>query len=377
MDEMGLPFEEVLARLKQFSSRDHHFDDGDIFGSMCTKPHDAAIKAHMMFLEANLGNRGLYPGTSDMENEVVEDVGTLLGMQRPKGQMLSGGTEANLLALWSAREFTGKNKVLLPQHAHFSFKKACRMLKMEAIEIPSSEKYVLDSKVLPGFLEDNVACVVAVAGITETGLCDPIDEIGRILEGTSIPFHVDAAFGGFVLPFIEHPPRFDFDIPKLTSMTVDPHKMGMGTIPGGILLYRDDSFLKGIRSHAPYLTQKSHYAITGTRGSAGVAAAFSAIKSLGCSGYRSIVRDCMDNTRHLCARAKVAGFPCAFEPLTNVVVLSMNEPEYVYKMLTDAGIFCSTSRNPKGLRIVVMPHVSRENIDALVSKIKEVVTCPP
>ena len=371
-----MPPKKVLSLLEGFHSRDVHFSDGQIFGSMCTIPHPTAVKAHCLFLESNLGNRGLYPGTAEMENEVILEVGELLGLSGPKGQILSGGTEANILALWAARETTGKDRVLMARNAHFSFKKACQMLGLETVEIDLDENYVMDVQDLSAKIDHRTAAVIAVAGITETGLCDPIEKIGKALEGRNIPLHVDAAFGGFVLPFLDKPPIFDFTVPQLTSMTVDPHKMGMGTIPGGMLLYRDDSYLEGIRSHAPYLTEHTHYSITGTKGSAGVASAYAAIRSLGKDGYKKNVQKCMENVDRLIAGAKLLGMDPAVEPLTNVVVLDVGKdpgPKAIHTALKKEGYWTSLCREPPGLRLVIMPHIEPDHIDGLLQALAKVI----
>ena len=80
-----------------------------------------------------------------------------------------------------------------------------------------------------------------MAGTTEFGQVDPVEEIGRIAEEKDVFFHVDAAFGGFVIPFLEGCPlKFDFAVPGVSSIAIDPHKMGMSTIPSGGLLYRNE-----------------------------------------------------------------------------------------------------------------------------------------
>ncbi len=374
MEEDGWPRKKVLSKLEDFSTMDRHFTEGSIFGSMCTRPHDLALHAHAMFLESNLGNRGLYPGTAEMEKELVEDVGTLLHLSDPAGQVVSGGTESNIIALWASREKTNRKRVLLPASAHFSFIKACQMLKMEPVVVPLDEEYVMDLDSLEGALEEELpACIVTVAGATETGYWDPIDKVGAMIRGKDVPLHVDAAFGGFVLPFIDDPPEFDFAIPEVTSITIDPHKMGMGTIPSGMIIYRQDSFLSGIRSQSPYLTQRTHYSVTGTKGSAGVASAYSAVKSLGRRGYARVVKRCMEMTDYAIVKAENIGISPSLPPKINVLVLDVEEPEELYQKLMGEGLFASVSKNPPGLRLVIMPHVDRSSLDRFFSAVEGVL----
>ena len=68
-----------------------------------------------------------------------------------------------------------------------------------------------------------------------------------------------------VIPFLEDPVPFDFAIPGVTSIAVDPHKMGMSTIPCGCLLTRDPGILNTLNIDTPYLTVKQEYTLGGTR----------------------------------------------------------------------------------------------------------------
>ena len=82
-----------------------------------------------------------------------------------------------------------------------------------------------------GFIDRNTICLVGVAGTTEYGMVDPIEDLSKIACEHDIFLHVDAAFGGMVIPFLERPIPFDFALPGVTTIAVDPHKMGMSTIP--------------------------------------------------------------------------------------------------------------------------------------------------
>jgi tyrosine decarboxylase/aspartate 1-decarboxylase len=70
-----------------------------------------AKKIYAQNLEKNLGDPGLYPGTASLEREAIQSLGVLLSNLQACGHIVSGGTEANLLAMWSARNLSGKEKV--------------------------------------------------------------------------------------------------------------------------------------------------------------------------------------------------------------------------------------------------------------------------
>jgi len=58
---------------------------------MCTPPHPVAARAHAMFLETNLGDPGLFPGTAALERLLVRRLGALMHLPEAGGYATSGG----------------------------------------------------------------------------------------------------------------------------------------------------------------------------------------------------------------------------------------------------------------------------------------------
>ena len=108
MQQKGLSKKEVINELKRIHNFDHQYSDGKILCSMCTQPHHLAKKTYKMFLESNLGDPGIFPGTAQLEKEVISDLATLLHDKNCRGFVVSGGTEANLLALLAPRNMAKK-----------------------------------------------------------------------------------------------------------------------------------------------------------------------------------------------------------------------------------------------------------------------------
>ena len=96
-----------------------------------------AEKAYQMFFDSNLGDSGLFPGSAQVEKEVMAQLAGLLNNADASGFMVSGGTEANLMALLAARNRAqiDEPEVILPESAHFSFNKICGMLKIKPIYV--------------------------------------------------------------------------------------------------------------------------------------------------------------------------------------------------------------------------------------------------
>ena len=370
MWEKGVANSIIMKELEDASSQDYHFCNGKVISSMCTKPLDIAQEAHSRFIESNLGNAGLYPGTLDLEKQVIEEIGQLLNGSNIAGGILSGGTEANITALWIARNITGKKKVIFPKSAHFSFHKACDILAMEPVMVELNDNYTIDIEQVEKEIDDDLCAIVGIAGTTELGAVDDIQALADLLPEKAF-LHVDAAFGGFVLPFIEDAPKYDFSIPAVSSMTSDPHKMGMATIPSGALLVRNRDWIRNIHKEAPYLDMIGQLsALSGTRSSAAVAATYAAMRSLGRDGYVNLVKECMDITGYALEKARKLGLEPVMEPLMNILCLYVPEPRKIQKELSKKGWKVSVAQNPESLRLVIMPHVTRQSIDGLFAELE-------
>lgn len=372
MQKRGVDARRVMRELREASEEDLHFRDARILGSMCTEPLGIARRAHGMFLEANLGNPGYYKGTWRLERETLRMLERLLHGRNLGGFTVSGATEGNITALWMARNTTRRKTVVAAKTAHFSVRKAVDLLGMRLVEVGHDDEYRMDVDALRKAVTRDTAAVVAVAGTTELGQVDPIDEVGDLCLDRAF-LHVDAAFGGFVLPFLEeigaNLPGWDFRVPGVSSIVLDAHKMGMATIPASHLLVREASHFAKIAVESPYLTSVYQTSLLGTRNSAGVAAAYAAMRALGREGYRKIVAQCMKNTRLIVKRAREARIEPAIEPVMNVVAFPFKDVEAVQRALDAKGWRVSTARNPPALRVVVMPHITPKAAHAFVDEL--------
>lgn len=203
MEDKPISKKDILEELDEIQSKDHKYSDGRILGSMCTEAHPFAKEVYCKFLDSNLGDPGLFKGTKYIEDEVINSIGELLSISKPYGNIVTGGTEANIMAMRAARNHARKYKgikngeIIIPDSAHFSFKKAADMMNLKIIEAKLDENYKIDVESVKENISDKTVAIVAIAGTTELGLVDPIEELSKIAYENNIYFHVDAAFGGF------------------------------------------------------------------------------------------------------------------------------------------------------------------------------------
>ena len=378
MEEQGLTEGEVERLLEEKKRKDLRYER--IFSSMCTYPHEIAIRAHMKFIEANLGDHGLFPGTKEMEDEVVRMLGSLLGKEDAAGYITTGGTESNIQAIRAARNLKRKElgsaaafNIVVPESAHFSFDKIADLLSLEVRKARLDDELRVDVEAVKELMDERTVAVVGIAGTTEFGQIDPIEELSEVALERGVFLHVDAAFGGFVIPFLERRYRFDFSVEGVSAISIDPHKMGMSTIPAGCLLFRRREHLEALAVETPYLTTKAQYSLVGTRSGAAAAATYAVLKLLGKEGLRRVVRECMRLTRLVVDGARKLGVEPVIEPVMNVVALKVENVELVVERLRERGWRVSTTRKPRALRLVIMPHVTEEAVMQFLKDFEEVL----
>ncbi|MDY6965330.1 MAG: tyrosine decarboxylase MfnA [Halobacteriota archaeon] len=371
--ENGLPEGEVIALLEKMKKKDLSYDR--IFSSMCTDPHPIAVKAYIRFIESNLGDAGLFPGTKSIECKVVKMLGSILGNPKAFGYMTTGGTESNIQAIRAARNLAGKDRpnIVVSESGHFSFDKLSDILRLEVRKADLDEGFRVDIGSVEDLIDENTVSLVGIAGTTEFGQIDPIEDLSRIAEREGLFLHVDAAFGGLVIPFLEKEYKFGFELDGVSSMTIDPHKMGMCTIPSGGLLFRERRYLRSLSISTPYLSTKAQFSLTGTRSGGAVVGTYAVFKHLGYDGLKKNARRCVDLARMFVEKAEEFGVYPMVDPVMNVLALDVPKIDKVLLMLLMKGWRVSVTRRPRALRLVIMPHSTEENVNLLLEDLKEIV----
>ena len=237
---------------------------------MCTKPHDISIQGYIKFIDTNLGDPELFPGTYEIEVYLKNFILNLLNAPKlAQGLIVSGGTEGNITAMWLAKKLSKKNEIILSKSAHFSFKKIASLMNMKLITIPLTKEYIIDIKKVKNKINDNTAAIIGIAGSTELGTIDSIPQLSDICLDENIFLHVDAAFGGFVIPFLKKinykTTDFDFKLKGVNSITIDAHKMGYSAIPLGVLAIRKQNWLNKISVESHCTNSEKQTGILGTR----------------------------------------------------------------------------------------------------------------
>ncbi|AGB15737.1 tyrosine decarboxylase MnfA [Halovivax ruber XH-70] len=347
-----------------------------VLSSMCTEPHPVAREAAERFLATNPGDPGTYPTVADLEGRAISMLGDIAALDDPAGYVASGGTEANIQAVRIARERARKNdiespSVIMPESGHFSFRKAADVLDVDLTIVPTDDDHRVRLDAVRDRANEETALIVGVAGSTEYGRVDPLGPLGEIAHDVGALFHVDAAWGGFVLPFTDTEWTFA-DVP-VDTMTIDPHKMGQAAIPAGGLLVRDEALLDELAVDTPYLETTSQATLTGTRSGAGVASAVAAMEELWPEGYAAQADRSQANADWLATQLAELGYDVVRPTLP---LVAADVPTPTFEALRADG--WRISRTGTGeLRVVCMPHVSRSMLESFVDDLAAIDECTP
>lgn len=336
-----------------------------VLSSMCTEPHPAARAAATKFLTSNPGDPETFPAIAELESAVIEKLGTIVDLDDPYGYVASGGSEANIQALRIARNRAAVSNpnVVVPESGHFSFAKAAELLNIELRRTPLDANWRADVDSMAEKIDANTILLGAVAGSTEYGRVDPVPAIAELAVERDIRCHVDAAWGGFLLPFTDH--AWNFSHAPIDTMTVDPHKFGRAAVPAGGLLARSAADLDAIAVETPYLESVDQVTIPGTRSGAGVASAAAAFDALWPDGYREQYERAQQLAEWFAEQLTERGY-AVISPVLPIV--SADIPLHLFEALREEGWRISRTSNGE-LRVVCMPHVSREHLNAFLADI--------
>ena len=248
--------QEVAERLKD----NYPYGDPLYAGQMLKPPHDVARRAYEMALKINPNNHALDGGraSSAMEKEAVAALARMIGWggDTHLGHLCSGGTMANLEALWIAGQLHPGKTILASTQAHYTHQRIAGVLGLRFEAIPCDRRGRMDVDALERRLgAGDVGTVVATMGTTATGAVDPLAAIVDLRRRYEFRIHADAAYGGYFLlaDNLEADTKRAFEcIREAASAVIDPHKHGLQPYGCGCVLFRDPSVGRLYRHESPY-----------------------------------------------------------------------------------------------------------------------------
>jgi len=227
-------------------------------GQMLKPPHAVARLAYALAMWINPNNHALDGGraSSAMEKEAVAGIASMFGWATHLGHLTSGGTMANLEALWVAGQLKPGSTVLASSQAHYTHGRISAVLKLPFEPIAADRDGRMDLAALEKRLQaGGVGIVVATLGTTAVGSVDPLPGILALRERYGFRLHADCAYGGYyaLAGNLEAPARAAYDrLGEVDSIVIDPHKHGLQPYGCGCVLFRDPAVGTHYRHDSPY-----------------------------------------------------------------------------------------------------------------------------
>ncbi len=277
------------------------------------------------------------------------------------GSFCSGGTIANVTALWVARNrlfgprpgFAGVAEeglaaalehaglrgvaVLVSRRGHYSLVKAADLLglgRRQLISLPVTAAHTIDLDALRRTLDElrakriGVLALVGIAGATETGSVDPLAALADVAAERGLHFHVDGAWGGPTLFSSKHRHLLE-GIERADSVTLDAHKQLYVPVGAGMVVFKDVQALSAVEHHANYVVRRGSrdigkHSLEGTRQGMAMLV-HSALRIIGRRGFELLIDQGIDKAQKFAEMIRGAG---DFE-LTSVPTLNLLTYRYV------------------------------------------------
>jgi glutamate/tyrosine decarboxylase-like PLP-dependent enzyme len=228
-------------------------------GQMLKPPHPLARAAYALAMSINPNNHARDGGraSSAMEIESVAEIAGMFGWSEFLGHLTSGGTMANLEALWVAGQMAPGKQIIASEQAHYTHHRISGVLKLEYGSIAADARGRMRLNALEDELrKSDVGTVVVTLGTTAVGAVDPLPEILELKKRYGFRVHVDAAYGGYfklIEDRLEEPARRAYQaIGAADSIVIDPHKHGLQPYGCGCVLFRDPGVGRYYKHDSPY-----------------------------------------------------------------------------------------------------------------------------
>ena len=332
-----------------------------------------------------------FRGTQQIEREVLNVIAVDIFNAEPNsfdGYISPGGTEANIQAIWMYRNFfmhhhaakLDEIAIIASEDTHYSIPKAANLLMLDWIKIPVSfEKREIDSIALDQKIQvakqkgKKYFIAISNMGTTMFGSVDNPDVYTLALEKNQVVYklHIDGAYGGFVYPFSNEKSVINFKNPKISSITIDAHKMLQSPYGTGIFICRKGLIENVLTEEAEYV-EGMDLTLCGSRSGANAVAVWMILFTYGPFGWFEKVSVLQMRTQFLCNELDKLEIAYFREPFMNIVTIhAENIPEKIAQAFDL--VPQQHSKENKWYKIVLMDHVEVDHLTTFINQLKAVV----
>lgn len=330
-----------------------------------------------------------FSGTQEIEREVLKVLAVDIFKAKPEsydGYIAPGGTEANIQAIWMYRNlfmnvygaFLNEITIIASEDTHYSIPKAANLLMLDRIQVPVD----FDSrKIVKSELENLILrakqngkkyfIVISNMGTTMFGAVDNPEDYTSVLEKHQLNYklHIDAAYGGFVYPFSNKESTINFSSPKISSITIDAHKVLQAPYGTGVFICRKGLIENVLTKEAEYV-EGMDLTLCGSRSGSNAVSVWMILFTYGPFGWFEKISVLQMRTNWLCKQLDSLNIRYFREPNMNIVTIPS---KYISKTLEEKYDLVPQKHdeNNNWYKIVIMDHVEVDHLSTFISDLKE------
>lgn len=334
-------------------------------------------------------SESFFKGTHEVEKELIEicAVDILKGEQfEQDGYVASGGTEANIQAIWIYRnyfmnEFSAQRQevcILCSEDSHYSMDKSANLLAIDIYKaaVDFNTREISTESVREAIQKaknDGKKYFIIVCNMMTTmfGSVDDIHVYTDQLNELSCEFklHVDGAYGGFYYPFSAEDSQLTFQNPNISSFTLDAHKMAQAPYGTGIFLIRKNLIHNVNTKEASYV-EGEDFTLIGSRSGANAIAVWMILAKNGPYGWQEKIFILQKRTEWCCKQLEELNVEFYRQPNSNIITIKSNSIDH--ETASMYGLVPDNHASPNWFKIVIMEHVTIEKLSELINQIKVV-----
>lgn len=330
-----------------------------------------------------------FKGSQELEREIIQVLAVDIFKAKEDeydGYIATGGTEANIQALWVYRNLYKKEfnatldemVILSSKDTHYSVHKGSNLLSVENISIPVDfNSRAIIKEDLDSIVKDLISkgkkyfMVISNMATTMFGSVDNPDMYAEILEKYNVPYkiHVDGAFGGFIYPISNKKSTINFENPKVSSITIDAHKMLQAPYGTGVFLCRKGLIENVLTKEAQYVDGMD-LTISGSRSGANAIAVWMILFSYGYYGWFEKINTLLLRTEWFTKQMDALNIEYFRDPFMNIVTL---KSEYIPENIAHKFGLVPDTHDGKNswYKVIMMDHVEIDDLIIFVEELQK------
>jgi len=372
-----------------------HLDE-NVFNTSGTSLDNAPILKSFIANPNNIGCHTLgkseeaFKGSQELEKEVIRVLAVDIFKAEENeydGYIATGGTEANMQALWIYRNLYKKEfnatldemVILSSEDTHYSVHKGSNVLSVENVSIPVdfNSREIIGSEldaIVGKLVTEGKKYFMVISNMATTmfGSVDDPDLYAEILTKHNVEFkiHVDGAFGGFIYPISNKESTLNFENKNVSSITIDAHKMLQAPYGTGVFLCRKGLIENVLTKEAQYVDGMD-LTMVGSRSGANAIAVWMILFSYGYYGWFEKISTLLLRTEWFCEQLNDLNVDYYRNPFMNIVTL---KSEFISEELAHRfGLVPDTHDGENSwYKVIIMDHVEMDDLSKFIDDLKEI-----